>query len=353
MEGDRGDCWHDDGADAPAPAVFISWVRFHGRSDGLARALGIRAWFAPGAALPHPRRYVSEWRQTAALLRAERPQVLLVMQPPIFALWSVWRYARRNGARIAGDLHTGTFDDPRWPWARRHTFRLLRKYGLAIVTNDALKAVVESHGCPAISLHDLIEVRELDPSPFVDVSVAPKAPFVLVPLAYDYDEPVKELLAAAASTPGVCWVLTGNPPRKVRRGAPTNVFFPGYVTNDDYVRLISRANAVVAVTSYENTMQRAAYEALSFGRPLVTSNTQVLTDYYESAAEIVAPRSAAIAAGVVRAVSDDTAVERMTALRTQKIGEQKLALDALREWMRTGEVVVGLNSITAEGGDAR
>ncbi|WP_181428511.1 glycosyltransferase family protein [Mycolicibacterium moriokaense] len=220
------------------------------------------------------------------------------------------------------------------------------------MTNDALKAVVESHGCPAISLHDLIEVRELDLSPFDDASVEPKAPFVLVPLAYDYDEPVRELLAAAASTADVCWVLTGNPPRKVRRGAPTNVLFPGYVTNDDYARLMSRANAILAVTKNEYTMQRAAYEALSFGRPLVTSNTQVLTDYYESAAEIVAPRSAAIAAGVVRALSDETAVERMMALRTQKIGEQKTALNALREWMRTGEVVVGSCSLTVEGSEA-
>jgi Glycosyl transferases group 1 len=328
--------------DSPIPpgAIFVSWMSFHGRSEGIARAIGIRCWFAQGGEGPAPLRYVRQWRQTMRLLRAERPTAIVVMQPPVVALWCVLRYARGRDVRIAGDLHTGAFDDPKWMWAITHILRLLRGRGMAIVTNEELKRVAESNGCAALTLHDLIEVCEPDLTPIDNPTLAPLAekPFVLVPLSYGHDEPLLELLSAARSTPDLCWVFTGRPPAKIQKSAPTNVVFPGFLSHEDFFRAISRAGVVVAMTNNENTMQRAAYEALSYGRPLVTSDTRVLCEYFDGAAEVVSPDGDAIVAGVRRALASTTAPQLMAELRTRRIAEQENSLELLRNWLASGEL---------------
>jgi glycosyltransferase involved in cell wall biosynthesis len=312
--------------------VFVSWCEFHGRSDGIARALGIRAWFPDAGTGAGPLLDIRRWRETVKMLRAERPEAIIVMQPPIFALWSVLRYARRNNALVAGDLHTGVFDDPNERLATRPILRILRRRGFAIVTNDTLKNVVESAGCRALVLHDTIEERtpDLTPPQSPQLSALAGRPYVLVPLRYAYDEPITELLAAASSMPDVVWVFTGRAPRKVEESAPGNAVFPGYISNDDFFRALSQAAAVVAMTCHEHTMQRAAYEALSYGRPLVTANTAVLTEYYQGYAFLSAPVGTDIARAVRQALEDPEAASRMAELRARKITEQDQALDLLR-----------------------
>lgn len=324
--------------DQPPRALFISWVPFHGRSDGIARSLGIRGWFGDGGSGPAAIRDMRRWRQTSRLLRDERPEVVIVMQPPVIALWCVWWHARRARARIAGDLHTGVFTEPSSRIAMRHTLRLLGRHGLAIVTNDGLRSIADEHHCPALVLHDRIEVTEPDSSPPDNPTLADLADekFVLVPLAYAHDEPVDEILGSARATPDLRWVLTGRPPRAVVAKAPPNVVFSGFVSDADFLRAMSRAGVVVAMTQHEYTMQRAAYEALSLGRPLVTADTAVLSEYYSGAAELVGPRADYIAHGVRRALADDTASERMKALRGRRIEEQEHALNALRHWVSAG-----------------
>ena len=333
----RGESTPAAGSPRGAP-IFVSWCRFHGRSDGIARALGVTAWFADGGRGPVAVRDVRRWRQTRRLLAVQRPGVVIVMQPPFFALWCVLRYVRATGALLIGDLHTGVFLDPKGILARRLTLRLVRRYGFAIVTNDVLKRLAEQQHCDALVLHDVIEVGAVDNSTPTHAGLAalPEATFVLVPLAYAYDEPVRELLAAARATPEIRWVLTGDAPERVRSAAPANVLFSGYLSHADYIRALSRAGVVVAMTTRLHTMQRAAYEALCFGRPLVAANTAVLADYYRDAAQIVQPCGADIAAGVLRAFADDRAAERMTALRSRRIAEQKKSLDELRGRLAAG-----------------
>lgn len=190
-------------------------------------------------------------------------------------------------------------------------------------------------GLRAIVLDDLVEVRELDLSPWEDKALGDKLRngYVLAPLAYAHDEPIGELLRAAEMTPDLTWVFTGHAPKSVRQSASSNVVFSGFVSNHDYVRLMSQAEVVLAITTNEDTMQRAGYEATSFARPLVTSDTRVLRDYYEGFAEICPPQAEALVEAVKRAHSDAGAASRMARLRAQKISEHKIAIRTLEEWI--------------------
>lgn len=321
-------------------AIFVTWMQFHGRSEGIARKLGIAAWFSGGGGGPEPIRDVRRWSQTLRVLRTQQPDAVIVMQPAVITLWCVLIYAnrrRRHGAavKVAGDLHSGVFNEPGNRLAKNHTLRLLKRHGLAIVTNETHARLARAKQCPVQVLHNLIEVAHLDATPFENSVLASVAdrPFVLVPLAYAHDEPLADLLAAAGATPDLCWVFTGRAPRKIVATAPANVSFPGHVSNDDFFRACSQAAVVVAMTTEEDTMQNAAYEALSYGRPLVTSDTAVLSEYYAGAAAIVAPRAAEIADGVRRTLADPTASERMIELRTRRIAEQEQSLLTLRDWL--------------------
>ena len=60
--------------------------------------------------------------------------------------------------------------------------------------------------------------------------------------------------------------------------------FTGYLSNEDYDATMRRAGVVLALTTRDHTMQRAGYESLMWGTPVVTSDFGLLRDYFGSAA---------------------------------------------------------------------
>lgn len=317
--------------------MFLSWVRFHGRSADLADRLGVPGYFVPGRGRVAPVRYLTAWVATWRILARTRPRTVIVMQPPVVALWAVLPWSWLTGGRIVGDLHSGAFDDPKWDWATSSVLRILRGRGLAVVTNDALAEIVRGRGGRVAVLHDMVDTGEPDRTTGYDSAALRDGiagRFVLVPLAWAHDEPVAAVLAAAARAPDALWVLTGRAPDRVLQQAPANVLFSGYVSNEDFRRLLSRAAAVLALTTRENTMQRAGYEAMSYGKALVTSGTAVLREYFGDAAVVVEPTTDGIAAGVRAALDDTQRLERrITELRAARQAEQESALAKLAGWL--------------------
>lgn len=319
--------------------MFISWIRYHGRSADLASALGMEAVFLDGGSGSTPRRYLRQWSATRRLVRAQKPADIIVMQPPIPALFAVLSTKEGRRAQVIGDLHTGALENPKWRWASGMLLRSLKRRGFAVVTNEALAERVAARGVRAVALHDLIPSlpdglgAEPDDSSLGDV-LAER--YILVPLAYANDEPVTALLQAAAADPSVTWVLTGKAPQTVRDAATPNVRFTGYVTNDDFQRLLRSAAAIAALTDREYTMQRAGYEALGAERPLITASTKTLSQYFGDAA-VYMDGSAESIATAARAVLDraDELSSRMAALRVEKVSEQRSALESLRSSLQT------------------
>lgn len=202
-------------------ALFISWIGFHGRSAGIATELGIPCMFVSGGTGPAPIRYLRAWVETRRLMKRHRPSTVFVMLPPVVALLSAAMSAPR-GARIIGDLHTGVFTNAKWSWALGPTMRILRRRGFAIVTGEELASRTRGFGVQVLQLHDMIDSPiSLSPTPDEPTlaSLLQKE-YVLVPLAYAFDEPIDALLAAATASPNITWVLTGRPPADVVEKRP-------------------------------------------------------------------------------------------------------------------------------------
>lgn len=322
--------------------VFVSWIDFHGRSEGIARRLGIEEWSDGGGSGPLPLRYLRLWVATWKYLRAFKPTEVIVMQPPVVALLAVRSAVGRN-VRICGDLHTGTFYDPKWRWSTKLVARLLGTPNLAIVTNDALAAKAQEGGAEALVLHDLIETY---PQPgslggFEDSNLVhlKEKKYILVPITYSYDEPLDELAAATHLAPELRWVFTGRAPESfVAACNAANTLFPGFVSRNEYLRLLGYANALLAPTTEEDTMQRAGYEAMCAGKALVTSDTAVLRDFFGEAALTVPPQADRYAAAAAEAVRRQSELEEaITGLRSRRVREQTAALNRLSEWIHEGE----------------
>lgn len=300
--------------------------------------MGINEWSEGGGAGPLPLRYLRLWTSTWKYLRSAKPSAVIVMQPPVVALLAV-RAAVGKNVRICGDLHTGTFHDPKWKWSTKLVARLLGGSNLAIVTNDSLAGKVRKQGAEALVLHDLIEtyadVESL--GAFDDPALTPlvDGKYVLVPITYSYDEPLDELAAATHLAPDVSWVFTGRPPSTfVDACNRANTVFPGFVSREEYLKLLGHANVLLAPTTEEETMQRAGYEAMCAGKALVTSDTAVLKDFFGEAALTVPPQADRYASAVREAAHLQAEFEkRITELRTDRVYEQSKALARLSEWI--------------------
>jgi glycosyltransferase involved in cell wall biosynthesis len=309
--------------------LSISWIAAHRRSSELATAFGLTSHFVRGTSDVLPFRYVQQWRSTREILLREKPEAVMVMQPPPFALYAAAWYCRRTGATLVGDLHTGAFIDPKWRWSVRSVMALLKRYGFAVVPNAELATWCREAGVDAYVCAAMIRPAATDTSR-LDVTR------VLVPLTYSFDEPVDEILQAAVATPHLRWTLTGKAPDTVKRAAPSNVEFSGFVSSEEYLRLRDEAALMVALTTAESTMQSVGFEALAAGKPLVTSPTRVLVDYFGESARYADANAASIAKKVDEAIRDaERLASGMAALRSAKIVAQEAdfaaVLNALAE----------------------
>jgi len=66
----------------------------------------------------------------------------------------------------------------------------------------------------------------------------------------------------------------------LRRLAPPNVVFTGFVPDEDYVGMMKACDVVVDLSTREDCLVCGAYEAVAAGRPIVLSNSPINRTYF-------------------------------------------------------------------------
>ncbi len=266
-------------------ALFVSWIQHHGRSADLSAALDAESAFIAVGRLTHrrtaPFRHVVQAARTVRLLRRRRPEVLIVMAPPagLVLLGLLWR--RLTGGRLVVDAHSKAV------LGRPLSWRLGRHADLVVVTLPSLTDGLSR----AVALHD---------PPASAVQAADHGQ-VVFPASWYSDEPHDDVVAAARLLPEVTLVVTGRAPHGL--DLPPNLRLTGYLPSEEYLELVAGAPVVLALTTRADTMQRAAYEAVAAGRPVVASDTAALRSYLGPAAVYSGRGGAALAAAVREALS--------------------------------------------------
>lgn len=324
------------------PAIFVSWVKFHRRSHDLAEALGAEARFvAVGQVRPltAPLRHPVQAVLTIALLARRRPAIVYTMAPPLPLVLIGLAYARLTHGRIVIDAHSAAVVDRRTGRRLRFCFPpIARQADLTIVTTGVLAGMLTARGVKAFDLHV--------PTPRAEGPTGPSERVgrlrVVMPSSWDSDEPMTAVVEMTRRIPAVDVVVTGHPRRRrqARHEFPSNLELAGHLSSDAYGRLLRESDAVLALTTAENTMQQAGYEALAYQKPLVTTDTAALRAYFTKGTVFVDPTDPdALAAGVTSALEHRAALSQdMAELRSQRALEWNDAVTELATRLGIGSI---------------
>ena len=307
-------------------AVWITWQR-HRRTRELCRAFGLDlvelTWSGRGVF-----RYPILAARTASFVLRERPSVVFIQCPSV--LLGVWAVLLKVVFRftLVADLHNEAVEPYNYSFAayRRALAWIGRSADVCIVTNEALKRIVEQGGGHAFVLPD--KVPDLHPA--TGGAAAASAPKVVFVCSYAPDEPYLELIEAAGLLdPAVTVFVTGDHrrlPPDVQ--VPANVRLTGFLSERDYEELLRGADIVVDLTRMENCLVCGAYEAVAVERPLVTSDTRALRAYFSRGTVYTAHTAQSLAASIAYALR-----ERLRLAAEMKVLKVELA----REWARQGD----------------
>ena len=313
---------------------FIAWAEDSGRAHEIAEALGgeARAFYQLRIVWKPlvPLRYVLNAISTCHYLLSRRPRAVIVTNPPIFPGLIAVLYCRATKAPLLLDSHPSAFGVA--PMAKQvagiHAW-LARRAATTMVTVPELAKIVTAWGGQADIVHEAPPAHRAVPAR--PLSGRPRIVYIG---RFVSDEPTAEVVEAARLVPEADVLITGDVrkcPASLRKSAPANVIFTGFLEGRDYDRALEQADIIMVLTRHPLAVNRGAYEAVYFERPLIVSDLPAMTPLFPYAVS-VSNDTASIAAGIRSAIGRHpdlvSACPRARALQEQRWQQQ---LDRLGE----------------------
>lgn len=270
-------------------------------------------------------RYFLSFFKTCLVLIQHRPAVIFTLNQPAPLVLTIYLFTKLVGGAYILDSHSAPFNDPKLRWLLPAYRFFASKALLNINTNSYHQKLVESWGGKSIIISDIpIEFNLKLPS----VKVSPKS--IAYVASFDFDEPLQEVIAAARQLPDVTFHVTGNlsrAPIHIINAKPPNVIFEGFLSRNDFLRLIKSVKAVMTLTTRNYTMQRAGYEALSLEKPIITSDWPILRESFGGGAVFVQNRADSIYNGICELLKNHHQYCQCIAIQRK---ERKEAFDLTR-----------------------
>jgi glycosyltransferase involved in cell wall biosynthesis len=293
-------------------------------------------------------KYACQVVKTLCILFRERPHCVLVMTPPVAACFAVWVYTLLTNARFIIDAHTAAFLVS--PWSKLlfiHRF-FSRRAITTIVTNRYLANIIESWGAKATIVED-VPVYFADPTSFAGNG---RSVMTLVS-TFTKDEPLGLFFDAVREIPNIDFFVTGNfedASDDLLARKPRNVQLTGFLPDSQYVGLVLASDAIIALTTEDHTMQRAAYEAVYLGKPVITSNTELLRHAFHKGAVHVDMSLTSVQSGILEMKNNLKRYEgEVGELRAEKLARWDIVEDELRKLMNASGTAMPVNSRSVIG----
>ena len=281
--------------------VFISWGKYNSRTESLANALLAEAVFL---GKKHSNKFIFYSAIRYVWYAYQNIKILLKLKPNIVIIedttWVIalvnFLYAKISKTKLVLDSHSCAFD---------HIFvkyplfisKFFAKYStLSFVTNQSHYDLLKEKNANALILSDIPFENNFTHKNKIVLS---KKFNVFYICTFSGDEPYMEVIKAAYELKDVQIFITGNfASANINPDNYKHIKFTGYTGNEEYRKLISSADAIITLTNREDTMQRAGSEAVSAGKPLITSNTKMLRSYFERGTLFVDNTAKGIAEGI-------------------------------------------------------
>lgn len=281
-----------------ARIVWITWED-QVRNRSLSARLGAELHVVLSKHRRLLRYVVCSWKSLLIVWK-RRPSVVIVQNPSIILTYLMMllkhplRYAFVIDAHYVGVVTPG--GDRLFQKALDFCNR---RASLVIVTNESHKKHIETLGGRALVCED--------PLPGIGQyakATTESSKDVFFICSFDIDEPYADVFRAAGllQQDGYVFWVSGN---FGRVGIdPTDwphVRFMGYVPEQEFYGRLAQSQVVVDLTTHDNCLVCGAYEAMVLEKPLVTSKTPALQEYFTGGVVFVDHRPAAIADGIRRA----------------------------------------------------
>lgn len=287
--------------------VFLAWKSSCTRSHNQAKHFGaqeIYVWPFAGrkSVLTLLARYVVSFYLTLKILYRERPDVIFTLNQPPFLILAIFLYTRLFGGAYILDSHSAAFNDRKWAWFRPMYRFIAARALLNINTNTYHQKLVESWGGRSCIVSDVPIDHDRAYAP---IEVEGRS--VAVVLSFMFDEPVQAIWDAARLTPDVHFYVTGNYQKadpELLRNTPQNIHLLGYVSTDEYFRMLVSVKGIMVLTTRDHTMQMGAYEAMSLEQPIITSDWDILRESFGPGAVYVNNSASSISQGVLQLMGE-------------------------------------------------
>lgn len=273
-------------------SLYISWAPYCSRSDNTAREFHGRSYMVYFGAFGSNYftvaiKYLLQTIKTLAILLRERPDVVFVMSPAVFANLPVFLYCKLFSKKYVVDAHTGALSNPMWKKVQFLQKFFCKKALFTIVTCDNLAQEVQSWGGKSIILPDV----PIKPPISIQPNFINNGNFnITFVSSFSTDEPIKEIISAAKEFKDISFFITGkinNYANTFINQASSNVHFTNFLSDKEYYGLMEASDLVIALTKNRDTMQRGAYEAIYLEKPVITSDWPILRKNFPYGALLV------------------------------------------------------------------
>lgn len=281
--------------------VFISWQPYCSRSDNFAREFNGKSHmiyydFFGSNYFTILFKYFFQAITTLIILLRDMPEVVFVMSPPLFANLPVFIYSKIFGKKYIIDAHTGAMIDSMWKNVRWLQKFFCRHAVFTIITNMDLAGIFVKWKVDYLIVPD-VRIRIAEPV----LPVLNSKKNVTLVNTFAKDEPLSEFLKAADKFTDIRFFVTGKmnqASEKFINEAGRNVKFTGFLPYSEYYGLLLKSDVIVVLTTRDSTMQRGAYEAIYLGKPVITSDWEILRNNFDDGTVFVHNSEKSIAAGI-------------------------------------------------------
>ena len=316
------------------PRLWLTWNPNCRRSHVLAEQFGFELMEFALNSNPVTRQILGTlW--TIRILFLHRPSHVIVQHSLLLSLTAAaFKRCRLGVKMLIIDAHTHSLlremDSFLQPLYKAVKAFALRSADLVLVTNRALQTYVEEQRGRGYILPD--KIPNFPTSPREEKRLSGTFTVVFI-CSYSPDEPLREVLKAARRLSGDYRIyITGKLKKNRLNGlaVPDNVILTDFLSEPDYIKLLSSSDAIVVLTNTDNCMVCGAYEAVALGKPLILSNKKVLRDYFFQGVIFTENTPQHLAESIMRAIAEKTSLEAdikdLKAVLEQSWAEQSEAL---------------------------
>jgi hypothetical protein len=273
---------------------------------------------------------------TLKILFVYRPQVIVIQYSfLLLILTAIYKLFRLRRIKLVVDCHTkalrrqakGILNFIFWP------IKIMSFKGadLTLISNEGLIPDIKKLHSNFIILPDKI------PNYIFNLLPVKNEKYCVYVSSFAVDEPIKEILEVAnilRNKIKLYWTGKFPPYVKDLVSEKNNVILTGYLKEDQYFSLIQNADCILAMTTEEDCLQSAAYEALAVEVPFVVSKTKALMKFFEDAAIFTTHTPVQIAKSIEYAIENKVEIiVRIKKVREAKENEFREKIRELKQYL--------------------